>query len=685
MNWRTRSSLASAVLVPWLLLGATEATAQSAAIVEAIAPLVQSEDSRLWSPTALEAGTLSPEPLVRRTAAMAIGRIGDLRGTALLIPMLQDLDSTVPPVAAFALGLLRDPDAVAPLAARLSAMPAPTLETARASITALAQIGGPTASELLGRVLNNTANLTVTGSPDALVRQAAMESWRLGASAPIRQLIALAQTEDDELRWRVIFSLGQLQAPTAGSAILGALQDKHPTVRMYAAKTLTASYVAKASLEPAGVIQLLTRGARDENASVRINALRSLGTYGRPEIADQIVAQLGDPVFNVQVEAATAVAKSGGSVAVAQLSRIVREGKGTFALQQEALLGLARTSPDSFRALSGVWTSSARWPERAAAAEGWGWVAPGPDVGHPDFLADPDGRVAAAALQGWSQAVTGPDPELLAASRRLLTHPDVGVRTLAAEVIARAPLPSDIAPLAAAYKRAATDSVPDAALGALLALRNLAGLSDANDAEVARNFLALSARPTNYVVRLWAEAAWPAASERWGPAFPIQTGRTLEDYREISRRFIAVPESPEAHPHVFIETDQRGTIEVELFGPEAPLTVVNFLTLLDRRFFDRGRWQRVIPDMVARDGDPRGDGWGGPGYAIRDEVNQRRFDGYVLAMALSGPDTGASQWFLTLGAQPQLEGRYTIFGRVVGTPATLLRVTEGDQIRVIRR
>ncbi len=73
------------------------AHAQDAAIVEAIAPLLQAEDSRQWASAALETGTLSPEPLVRRTAAISIGRIGDLRGTALLVPMLQDRDSTVHP------------------------------------------------------------------------------------------------------------------------------------------------------------------------------------------------------------------------------------------------------------------------------------------------------------------------------------------------------------------------------------------------------------------------------------------------------------------------------------------------------------------------------------------------------------------------------------------------------------
>lgn len=668
-----------------LLGGTVPLGAQSFAVVEAIAPLLQAQDSRQYAAGTLEAGTLSAEPIVRRVAALSLGRIGDLRGTALLVPMLRDQDSTVQTVAAFALGLLRDTTAVMPLASRLTTMPAPTLETAKEIVTALAKIGGPTASDLVARVLSNTANLSVAKSTDVLVRQAAVESWRLGATSPTRQLIALAQTDDDELRWRIAFALGQSRAPTAGPTLLAALQDKHPLVRLYAAKALTASFVATAGLEPGSVIQLLVQGAHDEHPGVRINALRSLGTYRQPQIADLIVPQLADPTPNVQVAAAGAVAQSGGSVAVAQLARIVREGKGTFALQQEALLGLARISPDSFRTLSGPWTSSARWPERAAAAEGWGWVAPGPDVSHPDFFADPDGRVAAAALKGISDAVKGPNPELRAMGRRLLSHPDVGVRTLAAEAVARAPMAADLAPLATAFKRGAADSVPDAAIAALVALQALANSSEEDAVEVARTFLAMSTRPSNYVVRLWAESTWPAASERWGPAFPIQTGRTIADYREITRRFVASPESPEAYPHLFIETDQRGLIEIELFGPEAPLTVVNFLMLVDRSFFDRGRWQRVIPDLVARDGDPRGDGWGGPGYAIRDELNQRRFDGYVLAMALSGPDTGGSQWFLTLGQQPQLDGRYTVFGRVVGSPNTLLRVTEGDQIRLVRR
>ena len=93
----------------------------------------------------------------------------------------------------------------------------------------------------------------------------------------------------------------------------------------------------------------------------------------------------------------------------------------------------------------------------------------------------------------------------------------------------------------------------------------------------------------------------------------------------------------------------------------------------------------MVPNFVVQDGDPRGDGFGGPGGAIRDEINMNRYDGPMLGMALSGPDTGASQWFINLSAQPHLDGTYTIFGRVLGGTAGLVRITQGDLIKAIRR
>jgi cyclophilin family peptidyl-prolyl cis-trans isomerase len=91
-------------------------------------------------------------------------------------------------------------------------------------------------------------------------------------------------------------------------------------------------------------------------------------------------------------------------------------------------------------------------------------------------------------------------------------------------------------------------------------------------------------------------------------------------------------------------------------------------------------FHRVVPNFVAQDGDPRGDGNGGPGYAIRDEINTERYSRGAVGMALSGPDTGGSQYFLTLSPQPHLDARYTIFARVVGGEDVMDRLVQGDAI-----
>jgi cyclophilin family peptidyl-prolyl cis-trans isomerase len=133
-----------------------------------------------------------------------------------------------------------------------------------------------------------------------------------------------------------------------------------------------------------------------------------------------------------------------------------------------------------------------------------------------------------------------------------------------------------------------------------------------------------------------------------------------------------------------IETE-RGSIVVDLFGVEAPVTVDNFLRLADRHYFDGSRWHRVVPNFVIQDGDPRGDGNGGPGTVIRDELNRRRYERGVLGMALSGPDTGGSQFFLTHSPQPHLDGRYTVFGQLYSGAQVLDLIVQGDRIRRITR
>ena len=114
----------------------------------------------------------------------------------------------------------------------------------------------------------------------------------------------------------------------------------------------------------------------------------------------------------------------------------------------------------------------------------------------------------------------------------------------------------------------------------------------------------------------------------------------------------------------YIDTD-RGTIQFELAVLDAPLTVDNFVALARRGFFDGLSFHRVVPDFVVQAGDPRGDGEGGPGYTIRDELNQRPYVRGTLGMALDWADTGGSQFFITQSPQPHLDAKYTVFGRVL--------------------
>ena len=159
---------------------------------------------------------------------------------------------------------------------------------------------------------------------------------------------------------------------------------------------------------------------------------------------------------------------------------------------------------------------------------------------------------------------------------------------------------------------------------------------------------------------------------------PVQS---LAWYEHVVRA-VVVPAIAGRGARAVIRTE-RGPITVALYGGDTPLTVWNFVTLARRGFYDGLRFHRVVPAFVAQDGDPRGDGDGGPPYTIRDELTPLPYARGAVGMALSGPDTGGSQYFLTLTPQPHLDGHYTVFGMVVSGAHAMDSLREGDLIRTI--
>jgi peptidyl-prolyl cis-trans isomerase B (cyclophilin B) len=132
------------------------------------------------------------------------------------------------------------------------------------------------------------------------------------------------------------------------------------------------------------------------------------------------------------------------------------------------------------------------------------------------------------------------------------------------------------------------------------------------------------------------------------------------------------------------DTD-RGPIKVELAQDKAPLTVANFVNLAKRGFYDGLNFHRVIPDFMIQGGCPEGSGRGGPGYRFEDETNNGlRHERGVLSMANAGPNTNGSQFFITHVATPWLDGRHTVFGKVVEGLDAVDSIRQGDKIKSVK-
>ncbi|MCB0291963.1 MAG: peptidylprolyl isomerase [Calditrichaeota bacterium] len=129
----------------------------------------------------------------------------------------------------------------------------------------------------------------------------------------------------------------------------------------------------------------------------------------------------------------------------------------------------------------------------------------------------------------------------------------------------------------------------------------------------------------------------------------------------------------------------KGDIVLELYPQHAPVTVNNFVFLANAGFYDGVSFHRVIPNFVIQGGDPTGSGSGGPGYRFEDEVkgNPLTHERGVISMANAGPNTNGSQFFITHSPQPHLNGRHTVFGKVVEGLDVVDAIAQGDKMEKV--
>jgi cyclophilin family peptidyl-prolyl cis-trans isomerase len=289
------------------------------------------------------------------------------------------------------------------------------------------------------------------------------------------------------------------------------------------------------------------------------------------------------------------------------------------------------------------------------------------------MLKEKDSRVLPAVIDALVKLRPPTITETLLAQ---LKASDVAVRIAAASGLGELKPPNVEQALADAYQAGLADSTYSARTAALAALSKYG-------AAAATPVLRMALADKDWAVRRRAAILLKEIDPSAGDSVdeeirPAPTLLAREAYEAAP--LVAPPVST----RVFLDTD-RGTIEIELAVLDAPLTVENFERLARMGFFDGQPIHRVVPDFVIQGGDPRGDGEGGPGYTIRDELNQRPYLRGTVGMALDlWGDSGGSQFFITHSPQPHLDAKYTVFGRVVDGMTVVDQIQQGDIVRRVR-
>jgi cyclophilin family peptidyl-prolyl cis-trans isomerase/HEAT repeat protein len=614
-----------------------------------------------------------PQARVRRRAALALGRVGLREAVAPLGMRLADEDQEVRQMAVFALGLIRD------AAARPQLLPllddANPVVQGRAA-EALGAIGDRADGAAVGRMIAaHIKGGALTGlDPDDLSYplSPAIETVRLGLYALVRlnayEALAAALLDAGgqpvSRWWPVAYALQRLGDARAGDALVTLAATPGRYTASFAVRGLAAAKVPRAAPTLRAVVE-----ARKANPAIVIQAVRGLASLGDttavPLLTKLVIDTKGDPVL--RQEAMTAFAALAGPESSELLIELISDAAPF--VRGAAMAALARIDRDTFTAtLSGL-DADVDWSVRATQATALGGLPPEQGLARLTvMLKDEDRRVMPAVLAALATSKAPGADQLIAPK---LTDPDFVVRASAARALAEMNATAAVPALRTAYDASAADATYVARAAILGAL---ARLDPGGTAAVAT--AALGDRDWAMRVRA-AEILRQAGRADAEPERPAPSTRTADDPQW------AAMAAPKFSPHVFIEVG-AGTIELELAVLDAPLTVANFIALARKNFFTNMAIHRVVPDFVVQAGDPRGDGEGGPGYTLRDEINQRPYLRGTVGMALDWQDTGGSQFFITHSPAPHLDGRYTVFGHVVAGMEIVDRLRPSDVIRRVR-
>ncbi|HET9478982.1 MAG TPA: HEAT repeat domain-containing protein [Pyrinomonadaceae bacterium] len=644
--------------------------------------ITKAEDERRWD-SELRDLLNHDNAAIRKRAALAAGRIGNEDSVPVLTKLLQDADGGVRSMAAFALGEVESANA----ADALIEIVKNTKERGELRARALEALGKiaaalpqeqQTRQRELGAVIREALEVESTQPASQLTvllgLTAALRSRPADAGPTIAKFLS---SPDARVRSDAANALARLRLKNANDQLRKLLtDDPDPNVRANAARVLGATE------DKTAFDALLTRTTSDPDSRVRVSSIRALAALKDPRAAEPLM-KLSAVDTNELLEIATTLGRllpqKRDQTAIAWLRKLNETLKHT---APEVELAFARIAPASYLSDLRRSMNVTDWRAAAAIANALGEIGAWPDSLKEQsdlwpsaetltrkLLAQPNIDYAIPDVLRALAAFKPKDLQQILVAH--LNKPDVIVRATAADLLGDLPPSTEITQtLIAAWPRVSDDSLNDASLSILDALGKQKTVT-------ANETIKKALESEDYLLRRRAVALLKANgagdfSSRIGTVKPKGTAQVYRRaLSRIGRRVRA------------IVTTSKGSFTIELLPSEAPLTVDNFVQLAQRGYFRGITIHRVVPNFVIQDGDPRGDGNGGPGYQIRCEINQVLYDRATLGMALSGKDTGGSQWFVTHAPQPHLDGGYTVFGRVIAGMDVVDRTVRGDVVKSV--
>lgn len=684
-----RRSVVAALVVagPHLALAQARPPLSKADVAEIVA-LEKIEDRRDFDAVALERIAKAAHPELRRRAALAIARLYDPRGRAMLVGMRRDADTVVLATVTWATGQLVDTNSVAWLDSLLQ-NPRTPVGVATEAAGAFGKIRTPDTRERLVRYLGTAAPVPETAP---VVGEALLSIGRHRTRGDISAIIGWARVPNEGVRWRAAWALSRQRDPAAVPDLAVLARDPSPDVRAWALRGLRGPQADSSQIGAAAVRDVLLSVLGDGGRRDQAEAIRSLGSHSDAGSLVQLIALLDDDDMWIAVSAAEGIGSRGDNARAAITALTTLTAAGHPAWSRAA--GLS--------ALADVWLSAAVKPAtamakdtsltvRMAAADVLARLKVGGRAGLALLRNDPDRGLRANVNTAWlSLADTIENPKVRRAARTAaFASRDVAVRTAAARSMTEWADASDIPTLLSAFAVALKDT---AVIAQEATIETLADIEKRGGNAAAAFFAKYPKAPSEIVYGFAGRAFGPKTLAAWGTGRPIRSTRTDADYTRIVETHIVPAYNGAPAPRLRWETT-RGNVDTELNPLDVPMGTDYLLSLVAKGSMKHIRFDRVIPDFVAQQREVLIDE-----PLQRDEVSRGRLVRGNLSWGSNigdaprfpgrGPgaayDTGPAVYVFAHTPQPHNEGDFAALGRIIAGMDVVDRLELGDYVKSVR-